>query len=89
MPEHVRIRKKIWPWQTEKLRQKEAEQNRAIRGVATSVPCGGCNQDPALTTAYRCCVCGLYFCKLCALNHFGLKVAKNGRVYRRWEFWRR
>jgi len=39
-----------------------------------AITCAGCDWRRALTMAYRCLYCGLYFCHPCAETHFGMTV---------------
>ncbi len=43
----------------------------AHKGNAVNCPCG---QLRALTMAYRCLYCGVWFCFNCAQEHFGMTV---------------
>ena len=39
-----------------------------------TVKCG-CNKQVKLIYAYRCLYCGIWYCRSCAQEHFGYKVA--------------
>lgn len=35
------------------------------------ITCACCEKDHPILHVYRCYFCGLYFCRLCAKEHFG------------------
>jgi hypothetical protein len=39
-----------------------------------TVSCGSCGVRLYLVRAYRCLYCGVWFCRVCAQLHFGMRV---------------
>jgi hypothetical protein len=38
------------------------------------IVCPGCELKRALTMAFRCLYCGIWFCMTCAEKHFGMTI---------------
>lgn len=60
----------------------EIEQNKQIikqqtrelgENLSLKLTCGGCGKTMRLIRAFRCYLCGIYFCDTCAAKHFGKK----------------
>lgn len=41
--------------------------------INVTIRCG-CNKKVRLIMAYRCLYCGVFYCKECAEEHFGMRV---------------
>jgi len=67
-------RKQKMDWMYKQLKFIKVQEDDKIPLRHTSIRCG-CNKLVKFIYMYRCLYCGVWYCKECAEQHFGYKVA--------------
>jgi len=70
-PEQRQQKLKFMGWQLSMI---EEQVGWGITADKVTVKCG-CNKKVKVLYAHRCLYCGIYYCRDCAQEHFGYRVA--------------
>lgn len=72
-----RAKKLNWMEQQTKLIVKQHSLGVPVRHV--KMKCG-CGTEKRLIDMFRCLYCGIYYCKWCAEEHFGMRIYKEQKL---------